>query len=352
METSWTTNSLCMSLCSYIARKNLLLPRYVLMTPPQSCPHPNFMRNKCWLNAFSVVVLRHFQSISRAYTQKDSITVKISQHPYISKINISDSLDQSTKPEINREMTTDEISQLRYDAGKLAWIALGTSPLSAFQASAALQRNRDQKVPPLSTLRDTRQVLRYIQAISPSSIIYVPLDASTIHIRLYTDGAYQNLPIKHSQVGFITVLADKNDTFNIIHWRSSRAPRRPHSTEQSELMALDVSLSSLENLSMIVFSLIKRVIPIVVYNDCETLWLNLMNDTIPTIPEIGYRYREPIANGRIAFTCLIPGDLNSADATTKAKPNSMLTNAIRTNKCITPCKRVFMSQDSPFRHLS
>ena len=71
-----------------------------------------------------------------------------------------------------------------------------------------------------------------------------------------------------------------------------------------------------------------------------------------SIPEIGYRVREDINMGKVASDCLISGNANPADPTTKAKPNSVLKTTIMKNKCITPVKNVFMLQDSPFRNLA
>lgn len=183
-----------------------------------------------------------------------------------------------------------------------------------------------------------------------SVLTYTPLDSATIHIRVYSDGSFQNLATKHSQIGFLICLSDQDDGFNLIHWHSSRAPRRAHSTEESELIALDGALRCITNLRMVIFQLLKRQIPIVVYVDNQTLWGNLMNETVPSIPEIGYRCREPIKNGIIASICLIPGDINPADAMTKAKHNNSLERAITDHKCCTPAKRVFMLQDSPYRN--
>ena len=52
---------------------------------------------------------------------------------------------------------------------------------------------------------------------------------------------------KHSQIGFIIEMADKDDNYNLANWQSSRAPRLPWSTKQSELMALDIAFRTLTN---------------------------------------------------------------------------------------------------------
>ena len=148
------------------------------------------------------------------------------------------------------------------------------------------------------------------------------------------------------------MLCDKDDNANIVHWHSSRATRRPHSTEQAELLALDTALQSAENLSKMAFNLLNRQIPVVFYIDCDILWTNLMNETVPTLPEVGYRCREAITYKRVDSMCLISGCYNPADGFTKLKPNGVLKSVVASNKLATPVKHVFTLQDCQFRHLS
>lgn len=178
---------------------------------------------------------------------------------------------------------------------------------------------------------------------------YIPLNHDTVHVRLYSDASFQKLEKKHSQIVFIICLADKKDDINMFHWHSFRAPRRPHSTEEHELMAVFVAFRSIDNTKMIIFNHLKRIVPVKAYIDCETRWSNLMNEKALCIPEIGYRCREFIERGKVTSICLIPGIVNPDDAMTKANPNSMLKTALSSNKCVIPSERVFMLQDSPYR---
>ncbi|KAI0565265.1 integrase core domain protein [Gracilaria domingensis] len=280
----------------------------------------------------------------------ESNVITISQKAYAEKIDLQE--NKLTKVELERSMTDDEVSQLRSDAGKLAWLATGSSPISAFQASVALHRHEIKVAPKLHVLFDTRNHLETIRNENLAQLRYVVLDPDTVHIRVYSDGSFQNLRQKHSQIGFIICLADGNDNINIVHWHSSRAPRRPCSTEQSQLMALDKAFISLEKLKRTIIDLIKRSIPTVSYIDCETLWANLMNETVPTIPEICYRVREHITRELVYVVCLLRSDLHPADGTTKAKPNKALERIVLYNRCISPARKVFMFQDSRFRHCS
>jgi len=103
---------------------------------------------------------------------------------------------------------------------------------------------------------------------------------------------------------------------------------------------------------MIVFQLLKKEVPVVAYIDNDTLSTNLMNTTVPSIPEIGYRYREVMHNGMVASVWLVSGMIYPAGALTKVKPKNMLREAIVSGYCKTPAKSVFMLQTNPFRHVS
>lgn len=49
------------------------------------------------------------------------------------------------------------------------------------------------------------------------SLRYVPPDFDNIHIRVFSDASFQNLPDRHPQIGFIFVLSDGNDKCNLFH---------------------------------------------------------------------------------------------------------------------------------------
>lgn len=85
---------------------------------------------------------------------------------------------------------------------------------------------------------------------------YIPLDFSTIHMLVFSDGSFQILPYKHSQVGFVFVLADGHERCNLFQCHSSRATRRPASSEEPELLSLDISLHWLRSQRHIMMQLL------------------------------------------------------------------------------------------------
>lgn len=71
------------------------------------------------------------------------------------------------------------------------------------------------------------------------------------------------IPSSSTTFGIAIYLADQHSTVKIIHWHSSCAPRRPKSNEKVELMALDISFRTFENISHILNSFLGHGIPVV-----------------------------------------------------------------------------------------
>lgn len=86
-----------------------------------------------------------------------------------------------------------------------------------------------------------------------------------------------NFCITRFQIHISAFLADENDRLNIILSQDSRPPRRGRSPELAELIAVDGSFKSIENISQLVDKLLRADIPVVAYIACETLRTNLMN---------------------------------------------------------------------------
>lgn len=105
----------------------------------------------------------------------------------------------------------------------------------------------------------------------------------------HSDASFQNLPTKHSQAGFCVFLADGDYNVDLIHFHRSRAPIGGHSTEQTELVVLDLAFKAMENISCLTNDLLKGAILVVAYINCGALLSNLMNQTFSTELEMRYR---------------------------------------------------------------
>ncbi len=107
----------------------------------ENCEAKITKRVKCSDKQFSS---KDFKSIDII---AESENVILSKNTYMEKVKVSNEIENATKAEPMRGMTSKEISQLRSDVRKLAWIS---STMTSFHSSIALQRNKFQKIPPLS----------------------------------------------------------------------------------------------------------------------------------------------------------------------------------------------------------
>ena len=67
---------------------------------------------------------------------------------------------------------------------------------------------------------------------------YVKLDKNSLRLIVFTDSSFANNKDYTSQIGYVIVLADKNDNANILHWSSTTCRRITRSVLASELYAM------------------------------------------------------------------------------------------------------------------
>lgn len=223
---------------------------------------------------------------------------------------------QATKLD-TRGLNDEEHTQHRTAAGRLARVVTGASPTSACFVSVAFQGKQKN----LALLKGCRKAYANIDAGTLEFLPYVQLKLATIHISVFFDSSFQNLPDNHSQLGFIFFLADENNRSSIFHCHKSRATRLPASTEEAKVLALDVALPRLCNLRRIIFQLRQKEVLVVLYIDNQSLWQNLMNKTAPSMPEVMFRCRERIFYEVASRIGLNKSALNPADVTAKKNPN-------------------------------
>lgn len=134
----------------------------------------------------------------------------------------------------------------------------------------------------MSTLFNTHTALAPAENDGQEEINYIAIDELSIHIRIHAESAFEYLRANHSQIGFTIRLSHQHDNVNVMHWYSSRTPRRPYSTEQVELVALDIAFCSSKNTCKMNNGLPGRTVPVVAIIDCNKLWTNLMNSSMHT----------------------------------------------------------------------
>ncbi len=117
-----------------------------------------------------------FKGIFITFDENNS-TVVLSQQDYVSRLKVPDPFCPGRSP--NETLSESELSIVFSNAGILSWLAMGTCPTLAFQASIALQGSRPMKVGQLQSV--IRALRNAIQSV-PASLTYEPLDPGSIHI--------------------------------------------------------------------------------------------------------------------------------------------------------------------------
>lgn len=173
--------------------------------------------------------------------------------------NVDSKLEKRiTKLDPYRELDDDKNNQQRTAAGYLAWVATGTSPRSVCLANMALQG----KTKTIALLCACQNAYAKLSGENLSSHRYVPLAFESIHMRVFSDGSFQNLPENHLKVGFVFTFADKYNDSNIFHWHSGHASRCPASTKKAELLPLNTALQRFQNQRMVAFQLSQKEVPV------------------------------------------------------------------------------------------
>ena len=69
-------------------------------------------------------------------------------------------------------------------------------------------------------------------------LTFIPLNIHSLNLIIFTDASFANNKDLSSQIGFVIILTDQNQTTNIIHWSLIKCKRVTRSVLASELYAL------------------------------------------------------------------------------------------------------------------
>jgi hypothetical protein len=190
------------------------------------------------------------------------------------------------------------------------------------------------------TLKDAEMLntcLKEIQQGKPLHI--VKLDESSLRMIAFADASFANNRDLSSQLGYLIVLADKDNNANILHWQSIKCRRKTRSVLASELyaiaLAFDIS-STLKATAHHLFSGRCQGIPLVIATDSKSLYdqMTTLKSTLEKRLMIDLAcIRQAYERREIAELIWIKGDTNPADAMTKDKKvNGALARLLEDNK--------------------
>ena len=183
-------------------------------------------------------------------------------------------------------------------------------------------------------LTEVNKLIKYIQT-ETVDILFPQLNIESLHITLYCDASWKNLPDGGSQGGHIVFLCDDDDNCCPIAWSSARVKRVVHSTLAAEAL----SLIDGTNTAFYVLSLLSEFIPCRKLMNVITDNKNLYDTAHSKKPTTDKRLRTDIAGIKEMLDLnqidmkAVPGNEQLSDILTKkgASPHSLL-SVLRSGK--------------------
>src|ERR1019366_496566 len=164
---------------------------------------------------------------------------------------------------------------------------------------------------------------------------YVQLDKNSLRLVTFTDSSFANNADYTSQIGYVVVLADKDDNANILHWSSIKCKRVTRSVLASELYAITHGFDISACLKLTIERILGFPVPLTVCTDLKSVYDCLVK--LGTTQEKRLMVdlmclRQSYERREIAEIKWIDGNSNPANAMTKSKACSALRDLIDTNK--------------------
>lgn len=154
----------------------------------------------------------------------------INQNEYINSLQealIVDSKDN------DRLLNKNEHKEYRRLCGRLNWVSTQTRPDIAFDVAMI---SANVNAPTMKHLKLANKVIRKVKSTSVE-IVFCKLQ-DPLHLSVYCDASYANLPNGGSQGGQIVFLSDDNGFLSPLTWTSKKLRRVCRSTISAETMSM------------------------------------------------------------------------------------------------------------------
>ncbi|KAM4067897.1 polyprotein [Hirsutella rhossiliensis] len=226
--------------------------------------------------------------------------------------------------------STDRAQQYAQQRARGAYIASICQPEATFDYSVAAQVQQPE-APDYKTLNKR---IQWQTDNLQRGLRYVPLAFSTAKLMVFTDGSFANNKDLSSQLGFVIVLANEEQSpadftirGNVLHWSSTKSKRVTRSVLASEIYGMvngfDMAIVIATTLQAIVKQLDLPPTPLIVCTDSYSLYECLVK--LGTTKEKRLMIdimalRQSYEQREMAEIRWINGDDNPADAMTKQHP--------------------------------
>jgi hypothetical protein len=164
---------------------------------------------------------------------------------------------------------------------------------------------------------------------------FVKLDVNTLQLLVFTDASFANNKDLSSQIGHVIVLADATKRANIVHWSSVKCKRVTRSVLASELYGMAHGFDIGAAIKSTVDKILQVNLPLILCTDSKSLYDCLVR--LGTTQEKRLMIdvmclRQAYERRQVTEVKWIDGDTNPADAMTKGKPCTALSQLIDTNR--------------------
>jgi hypothetical protein len=212
-----------------------------------------------------------------------------------------------------------------------AYIASVCQPEASFDLSFAAQVIN----PVEDDIKSLNKRLSWQIENADRGLSFVKLDVNTLQLLAFTDASFANNKDLSSQIGYVLVLADASNKANIIHWSSVKCKRVTRSVLASELYGMAHGFDIGAAIKSTVDKILQVNLPLILCTDSKSLYDCLVR--LGTTQEKRLMIdvmclRQAYERRQVTEVKWIDGDTNPADAMTKGKPCTALTQLIDTNR--------------------
>jgi hypothetical protein len=164
---------------------------------------------------------------------------------------------------------------------------------------------------------------------------FVKLDINTLQLLVFTDASFANNKDLSSQIGYVIVLSDATKKANIVHWSSVKCKRVTRSVLASELYGMAHGFDIGAAIKSTVDKILQVNLSLILCTDSKSLYDCLVR--LGTTQEKRLMIdvmclRQAYERRQVTEVKWIDGNTNPADAMTKGKPCTALSQLIDTNR--------------------
>ena len=278
--------------------------------------------------------------------KQDHNSTCISNNPYTSSLKEIKNLGSDK----DRELTTEEKSQLRQISSQLNWITTQSRPDLSYDNCVVANSIKSAQV---KDAIKTNKTIRKAKQNEVSIILSANFDLETCKIIGYSDSSFGNLPDGGSQGAFILFLVDNHGLASLLSWQSRRIRRIANSSLSAECIAAVECMEMCIYIQKLICDLLyrnTRNIPIHILTDNKSL-VDAAHSTGPTTNkrlriEMGIEMgmvRDMIRQREIEELRWIPDKANLANPLTKeGASTSLLLQVLTGDLCFDEAKGYFV----------